>query len=162
MVKPAISAGSRDTARHDDPTAAAEHVARLQGAGRVAMVQPYLDEVDEAGETALLYFEGAFSHAIRKGPLLLGGAAAVDGLFALEDIAPRTPRAAERELGDAVVADLARRFGGPLLYARIDMVGERPVVLEVELTEPSLFLAHGGDAAGRLAEAIRRRASRSR
>src|SRR5205823_4278602 len=99
VVKPAVSAGSRDTSRHEDRAAAEAHVRALTDAGRVAMVQPYLDEVDEAGETALLYCEGAFSHAIRKGPLLLAGPATVEGLFAPENITRRDPRPVEREVG---------------------------------------------------------------
>jgi hypothetical protein len=121
------------------------------------MVQPYLEESDQACETALLYSDGAFSHAIRKGPMLLGGAAEVEGLFAAEHISRRDPRPAELEVGDAVMAEVARRFGGPLLYGRVDLIGERPVVLELELTEPSLFFAFDDGAAARFAEAIRRR-----
>jgi hypothetical protein len=157
VVKPAVSAGSQDTARHEDRAAAEAHLRRLTEAGRVAMVQPYLEEIDEAGETALLYCEGRYSHAIRKGPLLLGGAATVEGLFAPENITPREPRAIEREVGDAVMAEAQRRFGGPLLYGRVDLIGEQPVVLELELTEPSLFFAHDEGAPARFAEAIRRR-----
>jgi hypothetical protein len=115
-------------------------------------------EVDEAGETALLYCEGEFSHAIRKGPLLVGGEATVEGLFAPENITPRDPRPVEREIGDAVMAEVERRFGGPLLYGRVDLIGADPLVLEVELTEPSLFFAHDERAPARFAEAIRRRA----
>jgi hypothetical protein len=46
------------------------------------------------------------------------------------------------------------------LYARIDLIPDaegRPRVLEVELTEPSLFLSHSDGAADRLAAAIVRR-----
>lgn len=156
VVKPAISAGSRDTERHDDPRAASAHAQQLLGDGRIVMVQPYVADVDHAGETALLYFDGAYDHAIRKGPLLLAGPAAVDGLFAPEDIRPRDPRPAERELADAVVAEAQRRFGR-LLYARVDLVGDEPAVLELELTEPSLFFGHSDGAAARFAAAIRRR-----
>lgn len=158
VVKPAVSAGSQDTARHEDVAAAEAHVRQLIGEGRVAMIQPYLDEVDEAGETALLYCEGVYSHAIRKGPMLLGGEAEVVGLFAAEDLSRREPRPAEREVGDAVMAEVARRFGGPLLYGRVDLIGEQPVVLELELTEPSLFFGFDDGAAARFAAAIRRRA----
>jgi len=40
-------------------------------------------------------------------------------------------------------------FRSPLLYARIDLLegdGGAPVVLEAELTEPSLFLSHDAQA----------------
>lgn len=156
VVKPAISAGSRDTASHRDTATAAEHVQRLLDDGRVVMVQPYVTDIDADGETALLYFDGAFSHAIRKGPLLTGGAAAVDGLFAPENITPREPRSEERAVGDHVVAEVERRFGR-LLYARVDLVGPEPMVLELELTEPSLFFGHAEGAAERYAAAIRAR-----
>lgn len=157
VVKPAVSAGSRDTARHDDPEAARAHAAELLAAGRVVMIQPYVAEVDEHGETALVYVEGRLDHAIRKGPLLRGGTAAVEGLFAPEQIAARRPRPEELAVGDAVMAEVRRRFG-TLLYARVDLVGERPAVLELELTEPSLFLGFDDGACERLAAAIRRRA----
>jgi hypothetical protein len=158
VIKPAVSAGSRDTASHDDRAAAEAHVRALTDAGRVAMVQPYLEEVDEAGETALLYCEGVYSHAIRKGPLLTAGPASVEGLFAPENISPREPRPVEREVGDAVMVEVERRFGRAPLYGRVDLIGSAPVVLELELTEPSLFFAHDEGAADRFAAAIRRRA----
>jgi glutathione synthase/RimK-type ligase-like ATP-grasp enzyme len=157
VVKPAISAGSRDTARHDHPQPAGEHAQALLDDGRVVMVQPYVSEIDEQGETALLYFDGAFSHAIRKAPILTGGAADVQGLFAPESIEPREPRPEERALGDRVMAEVQRRFG-TLLYARIDLIGTDPMVLELELTEPSLFFLHADGAAERYAAAIRARA----
>lgn len=161
VVKPAVSAGSRNTARHDGRASAADHAHRLLSEGRVVMVQPYIAGVDIAGETALLYYDGVFDHAIRKGPMLLSGAAAVEGLFAPEAMEPRTPRAAEIAVGDAVIAEVQRRFGR-LLYARVDLLGEQPAVLELELIEPSLFLGHSDGAAGRFAETVTRRATRAR
>ena len=65
--KPSVSAGSRDTARWTTRAQALEHAAALRAAGRTAMVQPYLPAVDVAGETALLHFGGAFSHAVQQG-----------------------------------------------------------------------------------------------
>lgn len=92
VVKPAVSAGSLDTARHADPARAREHVAALLATGRTVMVQPYLPAVDTWGETALLYLDGRFSHAIRKGPLLSDGAATEGGLYLEEEIEPRCRR----------------------------------------------------------------------
>jgi glutathione synthase/RimK-type ligase-like ATP-grasp enzyme len=162
VVKPAISAGSRNTARHDEPRAAHEHAQRLLEEGRVVMVQPYVAEVDTAGETALLYFDGRFDHAIRKGPMLTGGNAAIDehGLFAPEAIEPREPRPEERAVADRVVAEVERRFGR-LLYVRVDLLGGDPAVLELELTEPSLFFAQSEGSAARFAAAIRARGTRA-
>ena len=152
VVKPAIGAGSRDAARYarGEVTAALQHVQRLIGAGRSVMLQPYLARVDAQGETAVLYLGGAFSHAIRKGPLLSRGAGLVEGLFAPEDIRPREAEPAE--LAVAAAAYAAIPFEAPP-YARIDLIRDdtgAPVVLELELTEPSLFLAHAPGAAERL------------
>ncbi|MCW2990190.1 MAG: hypothetical protein JWM73_784 [Solirubrobacterales bacterium] len=159
VVKPAVSSGSRNTASHTEPRAAAAHAQALLDEGRVVMVQPYVEEIDEDGETALLYFDGVFDHAIRKAPILMHGAAPVEGLFAPERIEPRDPRPEERALGDRVVAEVERRFGR-LLYTRVDVIGSDPMVLELELAEPSLFFLHSEGAAERYAAAIRARGRR--
>jgi O-ureido-D-serine cyclo-ligase len=156
VVKPSIGAGSRDTARYgrDDTARAIAHIERLLAAGRSTILQPYLDRVDQAGETALIHFGGQFSHAIRKGPLLRAGAGLVDGLFAPEEITAREPDDAERRVAAAVCAAMPFE---PLLYARVDLIRDpagAPVLLELELTEPSLFLAHAPGAAERLVQAL--------
>jgi glutathione synthase/RimK-type ligase-like ATP-grasp enzyme len=163
VVKPSVGAGSRGAGRFTDAGAAAEHAAALHAAGRTVLVQPYLGGVDEAGETALVYFDGEFSHAIRKGPMLTPSTAhdldETAGLFVEENISARTASADEVAVGDQAVAALCERFGRALLYARIDLLpGPRgPVVVEVEVTEPSLFLAYGDGAPDRFAAAIARR-----
>ncbi len=155
VVKPTVSAGSRDTARfkHDEQRAAELLLTTIHRSGRTGMVQPYVPSVDERGETALLYFGGRFSHAIEKSPLLRPGQPPTNSFFAPETIAPRTPSERERAVADRVVAWVAERFGGPLAYARVDLVegpGGGPLVLELELTEPSLFFLHAPGAAQRL------------
>lgn len=157
VVKPAVSAGSRDTARHgrEQREAAHAHAQALLAAGRVAMVQPYQDGVDQQGETALVFIGGVFSHAMRKGPILEAGARPVDGLYAAEQMTLRDPSEAERSAAAAVLSAIPG--GTDLLYARIDLVPDQdgaPLVLEVELTEPSLFLTHVPAAAAALADAI--------
>ena len=163
VVKPTISAGSQDTARYrlpGDAALATAHVERLTGAGRTAMIQPYLSAVDTAGETAVLCTPDAtgeltFSHAIRKAAMLTGPAGApVDPDS--ERITPREPSAAELELAERVLAVVP---GGAkqLLYARVDMIpgpDGTPMLIELELTEPCLFLRSAPSAADRLAEAI--------
>jgi len=155
VVKPTVSAGSQDTLRLGDEDAVHAQVARLHAVGKTAMVQPYLADVDTAGETALLYFDGAFSHAIRKGPMLLPGEVKDPDLFYAEEISPREPSAAERALGDRVVAYVTQRFGTPL-YARVDLLphGGEPVIIELELTEPSVFVGYADGAPERFADAI--------
>lgn len=164
VVKPTISVSSQDTGRYALPAQAGlavAHVARLHAAGRTAMVQPYLAAVDTAGETAVLCTPDAtgalaFSHAIRKGPLLTGPDTGADPGEYVEDIRPREPSAAELAVAEAALAAVP---GGAerLLYARVDLIpgaDGAPLIAELELTEPSLFLGWGAGAAERLAEAV--------
>jgi hypothetical protein len=157
VVKPAVGAGSRDARRHAraDRAAILAHLAPLLAAGRSAMLQPYLESVDTSGETALMYIDGRFSHAIRKGALLpAAGAPATAGLFAPEEIVPRTPGADELASAGRILA--AAPFER-LAYARVDLLRDpegSPRLLELELTEPSLFLAHAPGSAERFAAAL--------
>jgi hypothetical protein len=172
VVKPTVSVNSQDTGRYrlpDERDLALGHVARLGATGRTAMIQPYLAAVDTAGETAVLCLPDAdgrlaYSHAIRKGPLLSGpDTGDVDATTDREQITARTPSALELATAERVLAAVP---GGPdrLLYARVDLIpgpdGE-PVLVELELTEPSLFLLHAPDSAERLADAVVARLSRS-
>lgn len=161
VVKPAVSAGSRDTGRYDmagpeHRAHASAHVARLIAEDRVVMVQPYLSAVDTYGETALLFLGGEYSHAIRKGPMLTGPDIGVRGLYKEEAITPREPSAAERAVADKVLAAIPAELP-PHLYARVDLIpgpDDAPMLVELEVTEPSLFLEHSPGAADRLAAAI--------
>jgi glutathione synthase/RimK-type ligase-like ATP-grasp enzyme len=161
VVKPAVSAGSRDTMRYASDASlddARKHVRGLLDAGRTVMVQPYLEAVDTIGETAVLFLGGQFSHAIRKGPLLARGVEGerVEGLFVQEQIDPRDPTSAELEAARRIVACIPGGFEN-VLYARVDLIpgpDGMPQLLELELAEPSLFLSHNDGAPARLAEAI--------
>ncbi|MSQ81850.1 MAG: hypothetical protein EXR77_02910 [Myxococcales bacterium] len=159
VVKPCVGAGSQDALRFGptDRPAACTHAQRLLAAGRAAMVQPYLQRVDSDGETALIFLDGLYSHSIRKGPLLRTNVAAGPAMFAPENIAARQPAADELALAQAIVATYAPKR---LLYARVDVLRDdegAPCLLELELTEPSLFFALGPGSAQRLAQAILRR-----
>jgi glutathione synthase/RimK-type ligase-like ATP-grasp enzyme len=161
VVKPAIGAGSRDAARYrrGEREQALAHVARLNAAGRSVLLQPYLERIDDGGETAMMFLGGQWSHAIRKGPLLRLGAGMVVGLYVPEQITSRTPDAAEA----AVAAAAHAAIPGPVPpYARIDLIRDdhgAPVVLELELCEPSLYLAHWAASAPRFARLLIERAT---
>jgi len=161
VIKPAVSAGAVDTARWGpgEEAAALAHLRSLTADGRTVMMQPYLSAIDTAGETALVFIGGEFSHAARKAPILTSsGPQTIDGPSdSAGRITPAQPTTAE-----LAVAELALGVAGrDLLYARVDVVpgpdGE-PVLLELELTEPALFLRHAQGAADRLAGAIARHA----
>ncbi|HEV7753650.1 MAG TPA: hypothetical protein VGO71_19010 [Baekduia sp.] len=164
VVKPTVSAGSRDTARfaggEQESARAAALVADIHASGRTAMVQPYVASVDTRGETALLFFDGAFSHAIHKGPLLRPGQEPTSQVFAPETIEARTASDAERDVAQRIVDWVQQRFGTLPVYARIDLVEDAagaPLLLELELTEPSLFFAQSSGAVDRFAGAVLRR-----
>ncbi len=158
VIKPAVGAGSTDALRfrRGQSDAARTHLAAITLSGRVALVQPYQHAVDERGETGLLFAGGTFSHAFRKGAILAGrDVAFVEGLYAAEDISARVATAEEVAIAEAALAVVP--CGDQLAYARVDLIpgpsGE-PLVLEVELIEPSLFLATDHATAERFAATI--------
>ncbi len=157
VVKPAIGAGSRDAQRYarEEASGAIAHARRLLDAQRSVVLQPYLEHVDEHGETALIFFEGRFSHAIRKDPLLRRGQGPTRALFAEEHITPREADAEQLRVAKNCLDAIP--FDKPLAYARVDLIHDddgSPCVLELELTEPSLFFAHAPGSARRFAEVL--------
>jgi hypothetical protein len=173
VVKPTVSAGGRDTGRFDPGSCeqAGELIRAIGASGRTAMVQLYLESIDDAGETAIVFIDGCPSHGLRKRAVLTATGVAPtrdDHIGAAEPMYdPRLVTAAvagDDELGvaRAVVDALARRFQGPPLYVRIDLArgGDgRPVLLELEAVEPSLYLGLAPGSVDRLADAIIARAA---
>ena len=168
VVKPTVSAGSRDTGlfQPDDP-GARELAARIIAAGKTAMVQPAVEEVITHGENALFFFNGDYAYACHKGPILVPGGGYVGGEYT-EDITRADPSAAEIELGRRTIAAIARiaerrGFGadaGQPLYARVDIasrLGAAPQIIEVELFEPAYFVGIAPEATGHFVEAVRKR-----
>jgi len=155
VVKPAVGAGSRDAQRHARAQRARilAHVQRLLVQGRSVLLQPFLERVGAQGETALVFIGGRFSHAVRKGLLLQSGAAATPSLFAPEEISARAASSAELQVAAQALAAVPEPA---LLYARVDLIRDAqdaPRLLELELTEPSLFFAHHPGSAEALARA---------
>ncbi|TDC15909.1 ATP-grasp domain-containing protein [Actinomadura bangladeshensis] len=160
VIKPAVSIGSGDTARWGpgEEEQARAHLRSLRDAGRTAMVQPYLAAVDTAGETALVFCDGEYSHAGRKAQILTAGAG-VQGSVRDDATRGRVTAAAatEAELDVANRALAAVPGGGDLLYARVDLIpgpDGSPMIIELELTEPNLYPHHGEGSAERFAKAI--------
>ena len=152
VVKPSVSAGARDTAAYEPEDASAvEHVHQLHAAGKTVMVQPYVAAVQDDGETSVLVFDGTVSHGARKSAVLTVGAGEAE--LGSWTMSAREPSAAEVELAQQVV-DVVRGWGDELLYARVDIL-PGPVVVELEVTEPSLFLRHAPGSAARYAKAVR-------
>ncbi|WP_439664487.1 hypothetical protein ACSHWB_00240 [Lentzea sp. HUAS TT2] len=165
VVKPAVGAGSRGAGRFTDHAAARAHLTAL---GVKALVQPYQSTVDENGETALVFFAGEYSHSFHKGPMLAQGLAeAESGLYVEERLGSIEPSPGQVALAEQVLdvaAELLSLRRSDFLYARVDVVegadGE-PLLLELELTEPSLgFKLTTDEAASRFSKVIQEAASR--
>lgn len=158
VCKPAISADSWETifVSADDPEAGQRHLDRLQPE-RDLLVQPFLASVETYGERCLVHLDGAFSHAVRKNALTLGGRWA-----GLPEGAP--VEAAPDEIAVAARALAAAGLDGAL-YARVDLTRDAdgtPLLLELEATEPTLFLADAPAALARLVGALERRLAGAR
>ena len=151
IIKPASSAGARGVGRFPASSAAAvDHLAALLTTGD-ALAQPFLPDVAD-GERSLVFLGGSYSHAVRKTP--------ATGDFRVQEqyggvIVPHVASPAELAAAGAALAAVP---GGSeaLLYARVDLVGpgSAPLVMELELIEPELFLPHAPGSATALARAI--------
>ena len=174
VIKPAVSANARDTIRvrgGGDLARAQAHLDAIvgraldvgAGAGGDAMLQPYLASVETYGERSLIFFDGEFSHAIRKHPqlpltsaaLTSGGTGAIGG----------EPSAEAEDSEVRFARDVLAAAQRETLYARVDIARSETgalALMELELTEPSLFLAKspGACAVDRFAAAIAARLAR--
>ncbi|MGX6450298.1 hypothetical protein ACVU7I_19835, partial [Patulibacter sp. S7RM1-6] len=153
----------RDTGRFLPAEAAARDalVARIHAAGHAALVQPFVASVDARGESALLLFDGRLSHAVEKGRILERGAAPSAEEAASPEIRPHAPTPEEEDIARRALEVVRARFGLTPPYARVDLVHDddgTPLLLELELAEPFLFLDASDGATERFADAIRARA----
>ena len=148
VIKPAVSAGAADTVLSTGAGARA-HVDWLLAAGRDVLVQPYFAEVEEPGEVAVVFIDGQISHAVRKVPALtVGGHGDPDALVAVSG-----------ELAHAARGVISAAGAEDLLFARVDLIpaADGWLLLELELTEPTLFLEQHPAAAEALADGLLRR-----
>ncbi|MCP5030104.1 MAG: hypothetical protein GY929_27865 [Actinomycetia bacterium] len=144
VLKPAVGVGGFgvETFAFDAP-AAQTHLEMLNDLGD-ALMQPFLPGL----ETSLVWLGGEFSHAVAK-PTPAGEFRAQAHLGAR--IEPTTATPAQIDVGQSAL-DVV---GSDLLYARVDLVelDGGPTVMELELIEPSLFLAPTGTV-GRFAQVL--------
>jgi len=147
VVKPAVSATAFRTFVVNGETldpAIEELLAQSD-----VLVQPFVDEITSAGEWSLIFLGGTFSHAVLKTPA--GGDFRVQNEFG----GFATPTRPNPHLIEQA-ARVLETNGSPWLYARVDGVDRDGtfVLMELELTEPSLFLDADPAAPGRLATAV--------
>ena len=117
-----------------------------------SLLQAFVPEIAD-GEASLMFVDGRFTHAVRKHPSA--------GEFRVQHdyggrIEPLEPSPTLQEFAERVFEVIAYDW----LYARVDVVetAAGPILMELELIEPDLFLTREPSAAERLAEALLREA----
>jgi hypothetical protein len=159
VLKPAVSAGAERTLLFDYTTMLGEAQAHLDAivAHGDALVQPYVESVEGYGERSLVFFEGHFSHAIRKCPALSG-----DPADKPERGLERAVMATDAELLFAAsVLHAAAELAPPPVYARVDIAHDgRPRLMELEIVEPTLFFRQSPGSEARLADILERIAAK--
>jgi glutathione synthase/RimK-type ligase-like ATP-grasp enzyme len=156
VVKPAVgsSANGSMRGRIDDPVIA-NHLAGLLRSGD-ALVQPFLPTIISEGELSLVFVDSTFTHAVRKRPMR--GDYRVQGNHG-GTVQPYRPTAKELAVASAALACSPSRT----TYARVDVAyfEQDPVVMELELIEPELFLRFSPAATNALAHSLKSELSRS-
>jgi glutathione synthase/RimK-type ligase-like ATP-grasp enzyme len=150
VLKPRVSAtafGTHVVSRELGPTDAEWPPLERSG----CLLQAFVPEIQSRGEVSLVFLDAGYSHAVLKRPR--------DGDFRVQADFGGTLETAQPTddtigFGERVLAAAGR----PWLYARVDLVETEagPVLMELELIEPDLFLTPHG--AARLAEGLMERA----
>ncbi len=118
--------------------------------GPGVMVQKFMDAIATDGEWSLMFFAGAFSHAVIKRPK--------PGDFRVQNDFGGTARPADPPPHVLAAATQAVESVPPTIYARVDGVIDEGQfhLMELELIEPALFLLEHPAAPARFADAIAR------
>ena len=149
-IKPNVGAGARLAGKALTEEKAIEYVKRILEAKRTVIIQPYISSVDDEGEKAIIVINGEISHAAKKVPALTKGGHG-DAAGQLE---------ITTEMKDIVKnISIAVSEWNDLLFARVDVVrmGEKLVLMELELTEPWLFMQFRPEAGVDLFKALKHR-----
>jgi hypothetical protein len=149
VVKPRISATAyRTQLVSTDNADSAQSLFDELRRGPGVMVQKFMDCITHAGEWSLIFFAGAFSHAVLKKPR--------SGDFRVQNDFGGTSHLADPPLHVLKNATRAVQMVDPTLYARVDGVDDDGQfrLMELELIEPALFLADHPAAPARFADAI--------
>jgi glutathione synthase/RimK-type ligase-like ATP-grasp enzyme len=150
VVKPVVACNAEGAHRLPERSVAE---VETYFASRPSMTQPFVRSVIEEGEYSLFFFDGEYSHAVRKVPKAGDFRVQEEHGGAIESV---VASASLREAAQAVIAAV----GTKLLYARVDLVrGDRDAwwLMELEAVEPSLYLRMDPAAPERFARAIVRR-----
>jgi len=151
VVKPRISATAYRTqlVSAEDAEAGQALFDDLRRSAGV-MVQKFMEGIATEGEWSLMFFSGAYSHAVLKKPKR--------GDFRVQNDFGGTARLADPPPHVLQSAIRAVNAVDSTLYARVDGVVDsgRLLLMELELIEPALFLSDDPVAPTRFADAIAR------
>lgn len=164
IVKPCVGLSTHGVKRFADGDSdralysAWEHAHYLAQTAPV-MVQRFIESVETYRERSLVFIDGEFTHSVSK--------------TAFQSLAPAGGAGEKAEVASEAEIDFAQRVMqrfldlgvGPCpVYARVDIVQSDDesnedgyYLLELELIEPSLFLAYSAKARQRLADALSRK-----
>jgi glutathione synthase/RimK-type ligase-like ATP-grasp enzyme len=152
VIKPAISADGFSTERTSRAQAVPDQAIldAMLARGDV-VVQRLVPEIRSTGEISMMFFGGAFSHAVGKRPKT--------GEFRVQERLGGIITGVDPP--DVLVGyarELLETHAPGCLYARVDVVAaaDRFVLMEVELVEPSLYLQHDPPSARAFALAVER------
>jgi len=153
IIKPVVSTNAMHThlLTRDSATAMSDE---LQSAfeNRPFVIQDFVSSVRSEGEFSLFFFAGDYSHAVRKVP--------AEADFRVQELFGA--RIIDCDPAQDILA-AGRKIIGMVepvpVYARIDLVrGDdgKPLLMELELIEPSLYLRQSPQASQRFADAFER------
>ena len=156
VVKPVVGANSDHIVVLEQPPRAglADELRRTYEE-RPFFVQPFIDSVQSEGEYSLFFFGGEYSHAILKKPK-------ADDFRTQEEhgadiLAVEAPAALVE-----TAASVLGMINPQPVYVRADYVrqsGDRFLLMELELIEPSLYFRADPSSASRFARALTRAAA---
>jgi glutathione synthase/RimK-type ligase-like ATP-grasp enzyme len=148
VIKPAVSAGSHETEVFETANLTQEILDNKIETGDW-LIQPFLEEIQDAGEISMLFFGGNLSHAIQKVPK--SGDFRVQKQFGAQYL-KYEPTNELLDIGKNILGIAGKNS----VYARIDGVITQKgfLLMEVEMIEPDLYFEHAVDGPNRFVEAV--------
>lgn len=147
VLKPQVSLNAYKTFWITSQSSLSEAFHELKGEN--VILQAFLTEVLDPGEISLFFFNGKYSHAVRKQP--------ASGDFRVQEehggrISRHDPSDKEIHVARTTLSCLSE----VPLYARVDLIptSTGPMLMELELIEPALYLRFDPEAPARLVKAI--------
>ena len=153
IIKPVISTNALDTHLLTRDAANAMTVELAQTfANRPYVVQQFISDIQTEGEYSLFFFAGEYNHAVKKTP--------AESDFRVQEQYGSTIVDCDPDADLLAAANEVIKLVTPVpVYARVDMVRGnegQPMLMELELIEPSMYLRKSPAAPAQFASAFER------